>query len=828
MLEKTSDPLLPPMRQIIISMLLTFLASANIANADQESFATDIRPILAAKCFRCHGPDEQNAKVRLDNLSVDLVEQSLGAETWHDALNAIRRGDMPPEDEAKLSKDQRRVLTEWISSELDRLRKSRRSGGGQVVMRRLNRVEYQNTMTDLLGVELDYARNLPPDPLSQDGFQNNGAALRMSGMQLEYYLQADRDGLRRAIDEGPAPEVFTHEATDTVSDKGKGNFTNRLGRTGMFVARIPEFPDEGEFVLQVKAHAEIPDGAMTPAMQVRLGFRADVSAPAKLVGIVDVPNTESKIFEFRTRFEEFPIQSRTQSKYPGMLVWIDNAYADGKADPKPKQVKDALNSKKKRTRTVWEEDPTFPKIVIESLSFTAPVYTSWPPRHHTSIVVRQPTAADEEWGVVRDSLQSFIHRAFRRPATSEDVDTSLAYYDKVRTSAASFEAAMRETIAMLLVSPDFLYLAEPKVDSRLDTDSISGSGRKASATLDHFRLAPRLSYFLWSTMPDDELLQCAESGSLSDEPTLAEQVKRMLADKRSSMFTTQFSEQWLDLAGVDRVAVNPEFYPAFDNRLKAFLRQETSEFFAEILRSDESALRLLDADFTMLNEPLARHYGIDGPRGLVFERVRLPENETRGGVLGHGSILLANSTGDDSHPIKRAVWIRDRLLDDPPAPPPPDVPDLKQDLPEIAALPLKEQLKLHLENDACADCHRELDPWGVALDAFDAVGLKREVIRRRNPKKRGKFVEHTVDTVTTLPVGKEVDGLAELKAYLVNKKNQEFARTLVVKLLTYALGRSLQFTDDELVDDLTARFVKSEYKLKPLIFEICNSSAFRN
>ena len=816
------------MRQLIISLLSTFLASNGIANADQKTFSSEIRPILAAKCFRCHGPDEQNAKVRLDNLSTDLVERPLGAETWHDALNAIRRGDMPPEDEPQLSTQERRDITEWISSELDRLRESRRSGGGQVVLRRLNRVEYQNTMTDLLGVELDYVRNLPPDPLSEDGFRNNGAALRMSGMQLEYYLQAARDGLRRAIVEGPAPEVFTHEAMETVSDKGKGNFINRLGRTGVFVARIPKFPDEGEFVLRIKTHAEIPDGAMIPAMQVRLGFRADVSAPAKLVGIVDVPNTDSHLFEFRARFEEFPIQSRTQSKYPGMLVWIDNAYEDGKADPKPKQVKDALNSKKKRTRTVWEEDPTFPKVVIESLSFTAPVYASWPPEHHTSIIVRQPESADDERAVARDSLQSFIHRAYRRPATSEDVETSLAYFDKVRKSAESFEAAMRETIAMVLVSPDFLYLTEPREGRGPDADSRLASEDENAATLDNFRLASRLSYFLWSTMPDDELFDRAQSGELSDEQTLRRQVERMLSDDRCSMFSTQFSEQWLDLAGVDRVAVNPEFYPTFDNRLKAFLRQETSEFFAEILRSDESALKLLDADFTMLNEPLARHYGIDGPQGLAFERVQFPPDEARGGLLGHGSILLANSTGDDSHPIKRAVWIRDRLLDDPPAPPPPNVPDLNQDLPEIASLPLKEQLELHLENDACADCHRGLDPWGVALDAFDAVGLKREVIRRRNSKKRGKFIEHAVDTATTLPDGHEIDGLGQLKAYLVDQKNQEFARTLVVKLLTYALGRSLQFTDDELVDDLTARFVASEYKLKPLIFEICNSSAFRN
>jgi len=795
-----------------VALTITITA-ASIVAAD-ESFDVSIRPILQRRCIRCHGPEEENAKVRLDTLSTDLVEQSKGAETWHDALNAINRGEMPPEDEPALTSAERSALTGWITGELQRLKKSRKATGGQVVMRRLNRVEYQNTMTELLGVELDFTKNLPPDPFSEDGFQNNGAALQMTALQLEYYLKAARAGLQRAIVEGPPPEVFEHTADETVADKGKGTWTNRLGRQGQFVARIPEFPDEGAFVLKVKTHAEIPDGAAYPTMQIKLGFRADVSAPARLVDAVDVSNAESQEFEFRARFEEFPIQSRTQSKYPGMLVWIENTYADGKKGPPPQEVEQEVagKKKKKRKKLVPVEDPDFPKIIIESFSFTAPVFTSWPPKHHTDIIPRQPQSADDEAAAAQESLAAFLPRAFRRPVTDADLQTHLAYFEVVRPTCDSFEVAMREVIAMALVSPDFLYITEPQDDGR---------------QLNDFELASRLSYFLWSTMPDETLFELADAGDLRQRKLLRDEVNRMLDDARSAAFVEQFANQWLDLNGIDRVAINPEFYPKFNNDLKPHLRRETQEFFAEILRTDASALDLLNADFTMLNQPLAKHYGLDGPRGTAFERVTVPPDSQRGGLLGHGSILLANSTGDDSHPIKRAVWIRSRLLDDPPAPPPPDVPDLNQELPEIASFPLKKQLELHLENEACAACHRGIDPWGVALDRYDAIGLPRDVIRRPSPEATGKgrrnrnaFLEHPVDTATTLPDGHRIDGLSDLKTYLVTQKRDEFARTIVVRLLTYALGRTLEFSDDETVDQLTTQFAKSEYKLKQLIRDI--------
>ena len=791
-------------RKCLIIAALLVVADAHVRAAD---FRTEVLPVLEEKCVRCHGARKPRGMVRLDNLPSDLVKEPVGAETWHDALNAISRGDMPPEGEPGLSREERRMVTGWIRAELERLAESRRGQSGQVTLRRLNRIEYQNVMTDLLGVELNYTRDLPPDPVSPDGFQNNAASLQMSALQLEYYLAAARRGLSSALVEGPEPNVHEHSATETVKDKGKGNWTSRLGRSGQFVARVKEFPDTGEFEIRVRARAEVPEGGAWPVIQVRLGFRADVSAPSKTVAVADINSTETEEYVFRGRLEEFPIQSRTQSKYPGMLIWVDNVYDDGESAPL---------STKRQKKAPAKEDPEFPKIIIEQVSFRAPVFSSWPPASHRQIVAENPKSVEQEGATASNAIRTFLRRAWRRPVSDEEVAQADALYQTIRPSSESFEHALRETLAMVLVSPDFLYVTEP------------------DGQYDQFHIATRLALFLWATMPDAELTDLAANGSLADSETLQSQVERMLADPRSARFVHQFVDQWLNLDGLDRVAVNPEVYPAFNNALKLLMRQETREYFGWILREDASALDLLKSDYTMLNDGLARHYGISGPRGSRFERVVLQaDGERPGGLLGHGSILLSNSDGENSHPIRRAVWIRDRLLDDPPAPPPPDVPDLNQDLPEIAALPLRDQLELHLENDACADCHRGIDPWGVALEEFDAIGLYRTTVRtrasaaKRPPKgRREEIEEHPVDARTVLPDGTNVAGLRGLSEYLVKTRKEQFARTLVVKLLTYALGRSLEFSDEQEVDRLTKVFSASGFRIRELIKEIALSSSF--
>jgi hypothetical protein len=785
-------------------------------------FEKDVKPILVRRCVACHGPDDANGDVRFDTLSTDLLKNSAAAETWHDVLNVLNLGEMPPEDEPQLSEKERDVLAGWITEQIAHVIQVRKSTGGQVVIRRLNRVEYRNTMRDLLGLDLNYGLDLLPDSPSEDGFTNNGSALRMSALQLESYLESARSAMSRAIVTTEEPDVADSTQTDTTTDKKKGNWTNILGRSGAFVFRSTEFPDEGDFLIRIKARAILPDNAPYPQLRVVLGYRADTQTPSEDVGMLEVASTEFQDYEFRGRLETFPLQSRTQSKYPGLLLWLTNAYSDGKPalkprqevieSPEPEAVKGSDKKKKKRkpkTRTVYPLDPDFPKIEIESVSFKAPIFESWPPAHHTRILFPSDLAENDPVAYTRQVLERFMRRAFRRPATPDEVEMMVAYFQEVRPTFATLEAAMRETLAMILVSPDFLYLVEPS----------AGKSRK----LDDHELASRLSYFLWSSMPDDHLFELADAGKLRDPQALQVEVQRLLSDPRSLNFVEHFSDQWLDLAGMNRVAVNPEYYPTFRNELKPHMRQETQQFFNEILRNDISALAFLDSDFAMLNQPMAEHYGLSGPRGVSFERVALTKDRHRGGLLAQASVLLANSTGEDSHAILRGVWIRERLLDDPPAPPPPNVPNLNQENRDVASLPLKEQLKEHRENEACARCHRGIDPWGIALEEFDAIGLLREKIQRKSGKKMLAF---DVDAKATLPGGHEVDGLNELKAHLLSKKHEQFARTLVTRLLAYSLGRSLELSDHETVDELTATFIKSDYKLQQLIQSIAASDAF--
>ena len=772
--------------------------------------ARSIEAIIQKHCVTCHGPSTQSANVRLDNLPKDFVNDARAAETWNDVRNVLNRGEMPPRGSVHLDSRDRATLVDWLDAAILEANEARSGSSSAVVMRRLNRSEYQNTMRDLLGLEIDFVKNLPPDEVSPDGFSNNGSVLRMSPLLMEHYLVAARDGLSRAIVTGLSPEVFEHRAIDTVTDKLKTvNWSNRLGRTGTFVARIPEFPDEGYFVLRIRARAEIPEDAPFPRMGVSLGYRADTQTPSRKVAEVDVTEGSARIFEFRARIEEFPLQSRSQSKYPGLLVWIRNLYSDGQPAAAGRKVSFEEEGKIKE-KLVWDEDPGFPKIVVESVHFKAPDFATWPPEPHGSLLpVGLPDTSSERQRA-RSALRQFLRRAYRRPVREFDVDPLLRFFDKVRPGVGSFEEAMRETMAMVLISPNFLYRIEDSSD--------------ASGYVSDHELASRLSYFLWSTMPDPRLMDLADRGLLADSQTLRTETLRMLDDPRSWAFVEQFSDQWLDLAGVHRVAINPNYYPQFDLRLKEDMRRETQHFFAELLRGEHSALHFLRSDFAMLNERMARHYGVQGPRGAAFERVSLSGTGRLGGLLAHASVLLSNSTGEDSHPVERGVWIRRALLGDPPAPPPPAVPNLNSAAPDLALLPLKRQLELHQDNEACARCHQGIDPWGIALEEYDAVGLRRETVVRRY----GERVEtHSVDAAAILPDGHEVDGANALSHYLVDKQSRRFARSLAAKLLAYALGRTLDGSDAAAVDEITDRFEQGGFRLGELCAIIVTSDSFR-
>jgi hypothetical protein len=320
-------------------------------------------------------------------------------------------------------------------------------------------------------------------------------------------------------------------------------------------------------------------------------------------------------------------------------------------------------------------------------------------------------------------------------------------------------------------------------------------------------------------MPDDELRALASKDRLHDRKVLSRQIHRMLKDPKSERFAEEFSRQWLDLGGVDRVAVNPRYHENFDNRLKPYMQSESIEFFKEILTKDESMMQIIDADFTMLNARLAKHYGMEGPKSQSFERTSLQGTNRPGGILGHASVHLSGSDGAESHPIRRAVWIRERLLHDPPKPPPPDVPGIEQSVKDFEKLTLREQLEVHRQKESCNDCHRTLDPWGVALEGFSATGLRREKTTvHRKP----------ISSETILPGNHPVNGVKELQTFILTHRKDQFAHALCSKVLVYALGRSLTLDDELLIKDLKNNFSKDGYRLSGLIENIVLSETFRS
>ena len=375
------------------------------------NFGEQVKPILQEHCFKCHGEKKQKGDLRLDTLSQDLLGDRVAAETWHDVRDTLNRSEMPPKKEDPLSPAELKILTSWITQEIDALVAARTNTDGRVILRRLNKTDYQNTMRDLLGIEMDYAKNLPPETLSEDGFRNNGETLQMSDLQLEYYLKSAREGLTKAIVTGSRPNFFEKEFTTSVNDKNRGS--NILDKDQQFIAKLIDYPEEGEILIRAKVRAEFAEGRGYPQLRAAIGYRADVQAPREFIKSVDITSEDWQVIEFRARIENFPLPSKTQSKFPGLLLWLDNAYAEGRDKP----IKARGKGKKRNAR----EDPlTYPQIEVASMEFTGPILDSWPPEHHQAILFSSNQRSNEEAYSI-DVLRHFMSRAFRRPISDEEI-----------------------------------------------------------------------------------------------------------------------------------------------------------------------------------------------------------------------------------------------------------------------------------------------------------------------------------------------------------------------------------------------------------------------
>lgn len=804
---------------IQINLLLFLLLDGVQGSIKTTSFEKEILPVLKANCVKCHGADKQKGDVRLDNLSTDFLNDRRAAEIWHDASDQIKLGEMPPEDEKALSSNERRLLTGWIDSNLENALQKMKGEENEAVIRRLNRTEYQYTMKDLLGLHMDYTIGLSNDQLSSDGFLNNGKILGMSSLQIEHYLKTARKAFGLILNDEDQPES---KESEVIWNKGNirgpsskayvGKSDHRLGRVNYWHGNFQQPPKSGRFTIRIKARNEKKPGYPSPILQGRYGFFVSglTLNIQEALPEIEIDSNETKTYEISSFAELFPmtLANIPDSKINGVITFR-NALDDG--NPIPKQLekvtetKDKKGKVKKKKTKYYPVDSNFPKIIIESVEFVTNDYSTWPSQVHQKIVLPEEDLNINQ--TAKSIISRFLSKAWRKPIDSETAEKWFQHFKKIRNQENSSIHALRETLATSLASTNFLYLSEPEPNE------------SKSAILTSHELAARLSYFLWSSMPDDELRALADQNRLIHSNVLTNQIKRMLRDPKSNRFAEEFSKQWLDLGGVDRVAVNPGYHQNFDNRLKPYMQSESLEFFKEIFRNDLPITKIIDAGFTMLNARLAKHYGLEGPKSQNFERTSLKGTNRAGGVLGHASIHLSGSDGAESHPIRRAVWIRERLLHDPPKPPPPDVPGIEENVANFEKLSLREQLEFHRKKESCNDCHRTLDPWGIALEEYSAVGLKRE---------KTTVHKKPVTSDTILPGNHPVDGVEELKQFILSHRKDQFSHAFCAKVLIYALGRSLTLDDEILVNELKDKFVKDRFRLSGLLQNIVLSDTFRS
>lgn len=812
----------------------------------REGYKVHVAPFLQANCLKCHGPEKTKGEMPLHLLDGDLAAGE-DLERWELVLDVLKSGSMPPEDEKQPSDKDRQAVAAWIERELQTYVTRAQQSPPATTTRRLTNIEYQNTLRDLLGFELDVIQKLPEDPVKPYHFNNTAEFMLIGPELMDRYTEHARRVMKSAIVEPGKPEVFRTERTwaapkddkpgpDEISVYGGSRASAAAG------VNLKQWPETGEFRIRIQAAAILPPDYGSVPLRLVIGttLRSDAGTGVyKPVGTLLLRNRVEDLreFEFRGRIENAPVEpGRNTTKGiepPKLMIYGQNIFDDG-------IMNDHSGS---HLDTAWGRKA--PRVVLRSLLFEAPVIDVWPPAHHTAILFDSPLRETDPESYASAVLKRFMTRAFRRPVKPDELERFVKIYGIFRESSGSFEQAMRETLARVLIAPQFLY----------HTTADEASDR-------HYAMASRLSYFLWGSMPDGELLQLAEQGRLDDPAVIAEQVRRLLADERSQAFVTNFTSQWLSLDKMKSVVINQELFPrflytikngerrgnevSFRPTIRDYMCDETTGFIAELIRRNSSVLNIVDSDFAYLNEPLAVHYGVEGVKGIALRPVLIKPEHQLGGLLTQGSILVGNSTGSAPHPIYRAVWLREAILGEHVKPPPAEVPPLVDSAGDAAekSVNIKELLVRHRKVESCNDCHARLDPWGIPFECYNATGRFQPLIPKDGERVRGfngKLDQNLagyqayLDSINTVPVdaaarvpnGPEINGMRQLKDYLLTERKDDIVENLIRRLLTYGIGRELTWRDRFAVKQLLEQSRRDEFKFRDMIIAICQSETFR-
>ncbi len=814
----------------------------------EDGFREDVAPFFKAHCVRCHGPSKSKGGLSVHTLDGDLASGQ-DVEAWELVLDMLESGEMPPEGESQPKEAERLAVATWIQSGLRKYVERASREQPEPTARRLTNVEYQNTINDLLGFRLNLIRNLPEDPVRPYHFNNTSQFMLIGPEQMDRYKENARLAMASAIVDPGEPMVYRRSQSWDPKAEGRNGMTQaeipvyQGPGVGTRTFSIKQFPSKGEYRIRIRAAGSFPDGFNEVPLRLVMGtnLRSDSgTGNYEPIGTVHLTNGADDIreFEFRGRIENHPVhvgKVTAKGQEPSyFVITAQNLFDNGELNDHRRSAFDAS----------WSA--SVPRVVLASLEFEAPVTDVWPPEHHTRILFDSPLRTQDPDAYLREVLKRFISRAFRRQATREEIERFVRIYGLFEGEFDTFEGAIRETLAMVLISPQFLYHIA-------STDPADNS---------QYALASKLSYFLWASMPDEELFRLAEERRLDDPAVIEQQVTRMLADDRSSQFVENFATQWLSLNKMKSVNINQDLFPRFlyyvhvgERRgqevmfrptIRDYMHTESVGFVGELIRRNVSLLNIVDSDFAWLNEPLAAHYGVKGVTGLKFRPVPISPEHHLGGLLTHGSVLIGNGTGSAPHPIYRAVWLREAILGDKVKEPPAEVPALVDSAGDAAdtAVTIKDLLARHRNVESCNDCHVRLDPWGIPFERYNAVGQYQPRVAKEGTRISGfsqkrhsdyagyrKYLDSiytvTVEADARVPHGPTVNGMRELKEFLLEHRKDDIIENVIRRLLTYGIGRELTLRDRFSVEELTQQAADSEYRLRDLMIAICRSELFR-
>ena len=787
-----------------LGLVLAIPAISEAAPPSTAAPTDSQRALLDRYCVACHNQQLRTGGLLLDQVDVEHVAEA--AEVWERVVRKLRAGQMPPPGRPRPERTAYDGFATWLETELNRAAAARPNPGRPVV-RRLNRLEYTNAIRDLLALEIDGRALLPTDE-SGYGFDNIGDVLSFSPGLLERYMSAARRISRLAVGDPTRPSsIDTYRVSPFVLQDGRASEDLPFGSRGGTVIRH-NFPTDGEYVLRIRLGRRFDNEAIQGlAARERLDVRLD-GARVKLfeVGGECVDSREPRctlppgvvpVSEYGRTADE-PLHVRFATKGGPRLIgvsFINRAVAAAEgAGPGRRPTSELRNT---------EDAP----MSVGSVEVEGPFNAAGPPDtpSRDRIFACRPAGAEDEEACAGQVLGTLARRAYRRAITSRDLEALFGFY-RTGHAAGGFESGIQFALEGLLVSPDFLL--------RVEHDPPHAAPGSAYRIGD-VDLASRLSFFLWSSIPDDELLDLAVAGRLSEPSVLEQQVRRMLTDSRASALVTNFASQWLYLRDLRVAAPDTQVFRDFDDSLRAAFQRETELFIESQLRGDRSVVELLNADHTFVNERLARFYGIPNVYGTHFRRVKVTDPARRG-LLGHGSILTVTSYSNRTSPVQRGKYVLDNLLGSPPPAPPPNVEGLAEAGEGGApATTVRARMEAHRQNPVCASCHAQMDPIGFALENFDAIGKWRE----------SEFGA-PIDAVGALPDGTALDGPAELRKTLV-LRHREFVHTLVEQLLTYALGRGVEYYDGPAIRRIVTNAAPADYRWSALILGVIDSVPFR-